>query len=415
MTPIQSLEAGFDFGDGAFPVGRLAIDEERNVAVFEHDPRFISSKLRVNPFFEENELIVARAPAFYNRLHGVFSDSLPDAWGRLIMRRKLAAQGIDYGSLGPLDKLALVSTRGMGALIYRPDADEPAAVPEVPDLDTLANESLKILEGENSESIIQLERLGGSSGGARPKLLVFMNDDAEIRTHSQSGFSPWIVKFRHTSDPIDAGPLEAAYADMARAAGIRVSSTRLIPSACGPGYFATQRFDRGIGGARLHMVSAAAVFDVEWDGAAVDYTQLLNMARAVVGHSGVEEIFRRMLFNVLSTNRDDHARQHAFLMDKAGTWSLAPAYDLTFSYGRNGQHYLAVNNKGNEITVGDIRHVAREHSIKNTDEIINEVAQAVDRFKEFAESYDVLPETQLLAERQLRDRFNELGLAGYPR
>jgi len=122
-----------------------------------------------------------------------------------------------------------------------------------------------------------------------------------------------------------------------------------------------------------------------------------------------------MLFNVLSTNRDDHARQHAFLMDKAGTWSLAPAYDLTFSYGRNGQHYLAVNNKGNEITVGDIRHVAREHSIKNTDEIINEVAQAVDRFKEFAESYDVLPETQLLAERQLRDRFNELGLAGYPR
>ncbi|MGH7738422.1 MAG: HipA domain-containing protein [Candidatus Tyrphobacter sp.] len=159
-----------------------------------------------------------------------------------------------------------------------------------------------------------------------------------MRTQPIDRFEPWIIKFRYADDFPDAGPLEVAYADMARCAGIDMSDVRLLPWADGPGHFATKRFDRGPNSQRFHVVSAAGVLDQEWLSPST-YSQLVNVTRYVMRqHADTERIFRRMIFDVLSNNRDDHVRQHAFIMDAAGSWRLAPAFDLTYSHGPAGQH-----------------------------------------------------------------------------
>ncbi len=407
MRDVDILEVGLDFGNGVTSAGRLTMNDD-NVGVFEYDPAFVASALRVSPHFPTNELVIAANPSAYDRVHGVFADSLPDAWGRFIIRHRLADEGIAYDALTALQKLALVGTRGMGALVYKPETDDAAFVPDEPDVDMLARESLKILAGDSSrESVIQLERLGGSSGGTRPKVLVFVDERGHVRSHRHDGYEPWIIKFRYADDFLDAGPLEVAYADMARSAGIAMSETLLIPSADGPGHFATKRFDRGPNGQRFHVISAAGVLDQDWQ-SPTTYSQLLKITRYVTQrHADVERIFRRMVFNVLSNNRDDHMRQHAFIMDERGSWSLAPAFDLTYSYGPNGQHYLDVNGKPRNITVDDMRALAKEHAIKKADDTINEVAAAVDRFNEFAVTHGVTDGTRQLVGTQISARLRE--------
>ncbi len=412
MRMIEILDVGFDFGEGIVPAGRLTLNEE-NVGVFEHATT--ASALRVNPFFATDALAIASNPSDFDRVHGVFADSLPDAWGQLLMRRALAESGVDYTALTPIQRLALVGAHGMGALVYRPEIDDAASIPEFPDIDMLSRESLKILEGASShESLIQLERLGGSSGGTRPKVLVSIDDSGRVRSQPASGYELWIIKFRCINDVIDAGPLEVVYADMARSAGIAMSDVRLIPSTHGPGHFATKRFDRMPGGKRLHLVSAAGMFDQAWHIPAT-YTQLLSMTFAVTRqHLAVEQMFRRMIFNVLSNNRDDHLRQHAFLMDERGSWMLAPAYDLTYSPGPAGQHYLCVNGKPLAISIDDLRAVGKAHAIKNVDDIAHDVARAVDRFNEYAAGRGVSDATRMLVGTEIRARLTEAKIPGYP-
>jgi serine/threonine-protein kinase HipA len=411
MRNIDVVEVGLDFGKGPIRGGRLALDEQ-NVGVFEHDPAFARSPLRINRFFSTEELVRAREPSFYDRLHGVFADSLPDAWGRLIMRRRLALDRIDYGALSPLQKLALVGTRGLGALVYTPQIELPGSIPDIPDIDELARASLNILTTTaRNEAIVQLERLGGSSGGTRPKILVFMNSVGHITTHSDTGYEPWMIKFRFADDFLDAGPLEVAYSQMARLAGITMADTRLVRASGGYGYFATRRFDRGPNGERYHVVSAAGMFDQRWD-IPTTYSQLLNITFAAVRkHDAVEEVFRRMVFNVLANNRDDHLRQHAFIMDEHGVWTLAPAFDLTYSRGPAGQHYLAVNDKGSAIEIDDIRAVAKKHAIKHVDDIIEEVSSGVRRFADISIDCGVSDETRALVETQIHQRFQEASLS----
>lgn len=413
IRTINILDVGFDFGTGIVSAGRLTLNDA-NVGVFEHAADLSASALRVNPIFNTDALEIASNPSDFTRVHGVFADSLPDAWGQLIMRRKLAESGVDYGALTPLQRLALVGTNGMGALVYHPDINDTAPIPEFPDVDMLSRESLKVLEGASSESIVQLESLGGSSGGTRPKVLVYIDAVGHVRSQGDSGYEPWIIKFRHTNDFIDIGPLEVAYADMAQAAGIAMSDVRLIPSPSEPGYFATKRFDRAPGGERVHLVSAAGMFDQAWQ-VPGSYEQLLSMTRAVTQEQVmVEQMFRRMIFNVLSSNYDDHLRQHAFLMDDSGSWTLAPAYDLTYSTGPGGQHYLSVNNKPTVISVDDFRAVGKAHFIKNVDAIAEDVARAVDRFNEFAMKHGVSDTTRILVGTGIHARLTEARMSGYP-
>jgi serine/threonine-protein kinase HipA len=395
--PGEPLHVTLAYGpDDEVPVGRLAI--AAGTVLFEYDEAFIAAGARINPVWgaPDRTVIRAKGPRAFKGLHGIFADSLPDAWGLELMRRRLAEQQLDYNSLSALAQLALVGGTGIGALVYRPDHAEHAE--GAIDLEVLADGAIA-LDGATTEVIQELARLGGSSGGARPKVFIARNAAGHVIAGSGAvpdGYDALIVKFHGSMDRIDIGPLEAAYADMARAGGVVVASTLLIPAPKGPGYFATQRFDRGPNNARRHMLSVAAIIETDWSVPAIDYVGLI----AMTGHlthdpAAAEQMFRRMVFNVLAANRDDHTKQHSFLQSRDDVWTLAPAYDLTLSSGPNGEHYLAVNGKGKNIALEDIYAVARETSIRETRAraIVDEVRSAIADFPTFAVKYDVTPAT----------------------
>jgi serine/threonine-protein kinase HipA len=394
------LEVALEFGpDVHIPVGRLALTRGR--VAFEYAPEFAQTQLELSPFFDPPStpgLILPKNARVFDGLSGVFAHSLPDAWGTMLVRRRAERSGIPFASLTVLDQLAIVGSRGPGALIYTPEivSDDSIAV----DLDALAASAVELLAGKDIVAIEQLERLGGSSGGARPKVLVGMNMAGDLLpgdSRLPDGFSHWIIKFRSSAHDIeDIGALEAAYADMARAAGVPMSETRLIDGRRGR-YFATKRFDRLNGNQRLHMLSAAALLEVPWDQPTMGYDALMKLSRRVTrSEAAVDEMFRRMVFNVLSHNRDDHANQHAYLMDEHGQWVLAPAFDLTYSRGPGGEHYMDVMGRGgDDITRASLEDAAKAQGIKSgqATRVIDDVRAAVNDFQQFARAYDVTAST----------------------
>lgn len=383
-------------------VGRLALGRD-GVAAFEYDPEFLATGQTLNPLqpLPDTSVIWAQEPRTFDGLHGIFADSLPDAWGEVLMRRRAEKNDIDYHTLTGLDKLAIIGSRGMGALVYEPEiAAEPI---DAIDLDLVAENALTVLEGHESTILPQLERLGGPSGGARPKVLIGLNPDGAVIAGDVDlpvGFDAWLVKFRSSRhDYSDMGPLEAAYADMSRDAGLSVSPTKLIESKTGsPGYFATKRFDRMPGNERIHVASVAGLLDADWDSPAIDYDQLLKVTRYVTrDQRAVEAIFHRMVFNVVAHNRDDHMKQHAFLMDEQGQWSAAPSYDLVYSRGPSDNHYLAVKGEtGDRITLDVLRQVGLKHGIDThrIDAIIDQVVETVSRFRDYAGRYGLSAATE---------------------
>ncbi|HMD01989.1 MAG TPA: HipA domain-containing protein, partial [Candidatus Baltobacteraceae bacterium] len=307
--------------------------------------------------------------------------------------------------------LAYVGRRGRGALVYEPSTDEATADREV-NLDRLALEADEVLEGDENEVLRRLEELGGSSGGARPKVHVALDSAGRAfagEGNLPPGFTNWIVKFHASADRfVDIGPLETAYAEAARRAGIDMPRTRLISSLRGPGYFATERFDRGADGRRFHVLSVAAMLDADWTVPSIDYDSLLSVVRSVTrDEQAVLQMFRRMVFNVLALNRDDHTKQHAFILDHEGRWRLSPAYDLTLSSGPGNEHYLAVNGRARSITRRDILAVAGEQLIDapRANAVLDEVAAAVALLPSIARDFGVtratLAETKRATEDQL--------------
>jgi serine/threonine-protein kinase HipA len=372
-------------------VGRLALT--RSSAVFEYDPAFVASDLEIHPLVRPaTGVIAAREPRVFDGLHGIFADSLPDAWGTELLRRRCAREGLPYRSLTVLDRLAIVGRRGMGALSYRPSISDLGG--DFVDFDALAHEANEVLQGRDSDLLPQLERLGGSSGGARPKVLVAINAEGNARSgvdEIPDGYDGWLVKFPSSRDVRDIGPLEAAYASMARAAGIDVPDHRLIPTRrSAGGYFASKRFDRGPRGARHHVVSVAGTLDIDWTVPQIDYDNLIRLVRRVTrSQAEVEQMVRRMIFNVVAHNRDDHAKQHAFLFTSDRRWHLTPAYDLSYSSGPNGEHYLAVAGEARDVRPEAIREVTSASGVgpRRLRSIASEVLDAVSRFTAFAVDY----------------------------
>lgn len=389
-------------------VGRLAMAQ--GLAQLEWSPDALTARLPIDPMLYPLEpgLLAARTRNF-DGLHGFLSDSLPDAWGVVLMQRRLARMGQSLAQLSAVDRLALVGKHGRGALIY-----EPAALPGdaagTLDLDVLAAESRTILLGEESALSDTLATLGGASGGARPKVHVGFSADGQACVadgdpapgfDSWPTYSSWIVKFRAPSDPIDIGPVEEAYARMARTAGIAMAETRLIPAREGPGYFATRRFDRPTPGRRLHMVSLAGAVEAAAHMPSLDYDGFLRATLAITRHAGdVEQACRRMVFNVLAHNRDDHTRQHAYLMDDTGGWRLAPAYDLTFSSGPGGEHYLAIEHEGREPTRDHVERLSKRHglSARTITAIIDEVRSALSEWPRHAAELGVTASRQVVTD-----------------
>jgi serine/threonine-protein kinase HipA len=359
------------------------------LAQLEWSPEMIAADLPVSGLLYPPQpgLHPARSREF-DGLHGFLSDSLPEGWGHLVMRRRLSRLGVNIDALTPLDRLALVGDGGRGALTYRPATAPPPEVQSL-DLDALAKESQTILAGDEGELAATLATLGGGSGGARPKIHVGFDAQGLISVsegETAPGHEAWIVKFATSNDSADIGPIEAAYAAMAVAAGLEMAPYRLLPSRSGTGYFATRRFDRPEPGRRLHMVSLSGAVEAPWRKPA-SYDLFLRATLAITRHADdVQAAFRRMVFNVLACNRDDHTRQHSYLMDERGQWRLAPAYDLTYSAGPGGEHYLDIEGEGRNPTREHVQALGRRHGLSNRviGSVVEEVREAVAKWDHFA-------------------------------
>ena len=405
-TPL-SIWLSFDPSRPRIQVGRLGM--EAGLAQLEWSREVITSKLPVAGLLYPPDvgLLAARGRAFEG-LHGFLADSLPEGWGHFLMRKRLAKLGVDIDSLTPLERLALVGDRGRGALVFEPSTT-PALDAAAFDLDALAGEAMALLGGEEARLIDTLAGLAGGSGGARPKVHVGFDGKGGVSVGEAQippGYSEWLVKFRAPQDPIDIGPIEEAYAAMAEAAGLSLSNHRLIEARQGPGYFATKRFDRIDGGGRLHMISLAGAIEAPSNVPSTSYDMFLRATRAMTRRTvDVSAVFRRMVFNVLASNRDDHTRQHAYLMNSSGEWRLAPAYDLTYASGPGGEHYMDILGEGARPTRAHIIGLGERHSIptRQIELVVDEVRAAVAGWPRFASDNGVsLGSAQAIGEAHAR-------------
>jgi serine/threonine-protein kinase HipA len=354
---------------------------------------------------------------------GLFADSLPDEWGRRLVDRGLQRHGIALSDVTQLMRLAIVGDGGWGALVYRPAQALELRRRGHVDLDAIAHEARSVYiddgsgaaSGKASALLPTLIAAGGSSGGARPKIHVDvrtvdgeLTDDiryAPLSTARPSGdYVPFIIKIPTRRDRTHAGTVEYAYAAMARAAGIDVPGTRLFVAASGQRLFGVERFDRGPGGVRRHVHTLGRLLQIpQTDFSSCDYAGFLAVTHRITRHYRWKlEAFRRMVFNILAHNRDDHVQNFAYRMAADGAWELAPAYDLTFMEGPNGQHSLLVAGEGATPTRANIERVAADASLKPADveHVIDVVSDAVAQWPEFAKAAGVpRPLARDIAER----------------
>ena len=323
-------------------IGRMALTPE-GMCGFEYDADWIQTGFSISPFYLplKSGLIMAKRDPFGGNF-GVFDDSLPDGWGNLLLDRYLQERGIDPYKLNILERLSLIGSTGRGALEYYPDKSVVSDA-EYLNFDSLAKEVAKILESKESKgSVDLLYKYGGSSGGARPK--VFTKVDGR----------EWLVKFKATNDPADVGEIEYNYSLLAHDCGIRMAETRLFDNR----YFGVERFDRVPQG-KIHTVSAAGLLHANYRIPSLDYSILLKLTLNLTKDmEQVAEMFRLMVFNVLISNRDDHAKNLSFQWAN-GAWKLSPAYDLLPSNGFNGYHTTTINGKG-EPALADVSTLAAE-------------------------------------------------------
>lgn len=384
------------------PVGQLAEKDGR--IVFQYDSAWLNNGFDLAPSSLEFDGFANHARRMdFQGLHGVFNDSLPDGWGLLLMDRALKKyRDLDRSQITPLDRLAYMGHRCMGALEYQPEL-----LPELDgkqiDLAGITAQSEKFLRGETPDILEELRICGGSPGGARPKVTVAFSENMETCLSNfgdlPRGYSHWIVKFRNDSrhengDPEDMGRLEMAYADMARAAGLQMPETRLLELTVNrkqEAFFAVQRFDRDVN-RKIHFLSLAGYAYANHRVPCLDYSSGVLAATKKITKSDteVEKALRLMLFNVLAHNKDDHSKNFAYLLDPGsrGAWHLAPAYDLTFNTGMANNHVTAINGSGNPVFF-DLEKVAIERKVTNWRRVLDDVRGAVARWPEFAGNYGI--------------------------
>ncbi|XOV78970.1 MAG: type II toxin-antitoxin system HipA family toxin [Aestuariibacter sp.] len=393
IETVKAINVSLDFGNKPIAVGRLAV-RERTV-YFEFDRSFIDLNLEISPIRLPLQPGLQRFDrTLFEGFPGVFNDSLPDGWGRLLFDRFARTQGILPADLTPLDRLAHIGTRGLGALIYEPDFGLTQQSESI-NLDELSAEAQAVLDGESSEVLKNLIALNGSSAGARPKALIGVNEKRDHIIHGVStlpdGYEPWIVKFANTQDGIDAGAIEYVYALLAKDAGIEMPDVHLFPAEKGPGYFAIKRFDH-VGSKRYHMHTACGLLHSDFRTPSLDYEDPLTLTGVLTRDiREVEKTFRLAAFNVLAHNRDDHSKNISFLMDEDGHWQLSPAYDLTFSSGPVGEQSTTVMGEGKSPGIDHLLKLAKESNIKKpkTQEIFKEVQSSLQNWTALAKNLGV--------------------------
>ena len=325
---------------------------QKHLAAFQYSEEWLADGFSISPFslpLERKVFLPQILP--FDGIFGVFADSLPDGWGRLLVDRLLLKHHMNPIETESLDRLAIVGSSGMGALQYVPEF-ELAEETQIGDFDDIAGECRRLLETNQTDNLDELFRLGGSSGGARPKILTEVDG------------RPWIIKFPSKEDYDEIGLQEYEYALCAKACGIEMAETKLFPSKVCSGYFGTRRFDRVLQEdgkeKRIHVISASGLLETSHRDLTLDYDILMKACLKLTGDfQEIEKLYRLMCFNVVAHNRDDHAKNFSFLYDETEKrWKLSPAYDLTYSNSIGGEHATGVHGNGKNPTAEDLLAVA---------------------------------------------------------
>lgn len=356
MNKIKKLKVIFN----EKKVGTLALLNKNKIYLlaFQYDDEWIKNGFSISPFSLplENKVFIPKIDPF-NGMFGVFSDSLPDGWGKLLVDRTLKKNNIDPFEITSLDRLAIVGNSGMGGLEYIPQYDFEIKS-EIKDLDELALSCKKILNTEYSENLDELFLLGGSSGGARPKILTNINGE------------DWIIKFPSKFDNDNIGKQEYDYSLCAKKCGIFMPETKLFPSKNCSGFFGVKRFDREKNSEnkikKIHMVSVSGLLETSHRIPNLDYDILMKLTLKLTNDfEEVKKMYRLMCFNIFAHNRDDHSKNFSFLYNEVKRkWELSPAYDLTYSNSIGGEHATTIAGNGKNPTIKDILKVAENIGLK---------------------------------------------------
>lgn len=355
---------------------------------------FMGGKLLVSPFkIKHSDEIQVCPQNPFEGLFGIFSDSLPDGWGRLLLDRYIMSKNKGVQQLTPLNRLLYVGKNGNGALEYEPEMENYNVNLSSVDLDEYKKASKKILLGENSKILNDFYRLGGTSGGAKPKINVGLNSKTnhliEATEKLPPNYEAWIVKFPSTFDFPDCANIEFAYHKMALACGIEMSESKLLKGEHNTSFFATKRFDR-LENNKLHLHSLSGLLHDDFRSTSLDYGHLLDAAFHLEKDVSVcKKILKLAVFNVFTLNQDDHSKNFSFLMNSKGEWRFAPAYDLTFSQANYGFQSMSVAKNSQNIETKDFIKLANHFQIENAQKIIEEVKEQLSNWTFFAKEAGV--------------------------
>jgi serine/threonine-protein kinase HipA len=404
-------------------IGAVSLEDGGRFAAFQYDPAFVGSGIEVSPIttpLSDRVYLFPNLPErTFHGLPGLLADSLPDRFGNALINAWLATQGRTHESFNAVERLCYIGARGMGALEFVPALGPKPQTTKKIEIEALVKLTSEILSrrqifetsftsDRRKNALNDILRIGTSAGGARAKAVIAWNPETnEVRSGQVAagkGFGYWLLKFdgisgnkdKELEDPKGYGAIEYAYSLMAKAAGLEQSECRLLTEN-GRRHFMTRRFDRLESGEKLHMQSLCALahFDFNQAGAYSYEQALLTMHRLNLPMKAVEEQFRRMTFNIIARNQDDHVKNISFLMDKTGRWSLAPAFDVTYSYNPAGSwtaaHQMTMNGKRDRFTLADFRACAKTALMKRgrADTIVEEVRVAVAKWLGFAEQAQV--------------------------
>jgi serine/threonine-protein kinase HipA len=429
-------------------IGAVSLEEGARVAAFQYEPAFLASGIELSPLAMPLSRRVYQFPSLpevsFHGLPGLLADSLPDRFGNALIDAWLATQGRRPENFNAVERLCYIGVRGMGALEFAPAKGPPlqrSAQVNVEELVKLASEVLthraslqvSFAPGRRHEGLQEMLRVGTSAGGARAKAIVAWNRSTnEVRSgqvKAPAGFDYWLLKFdgisankdKELEDPKGYTVIEYAYALMAADAGVEMSECRLLEEG-GRRHFMTRRFDRLSDGGKLHMQSLAAMGHFDFNSAgAYSYEQAFDVIKRLgLSMLAREQQFRRMIFNVVARNQDDHVKNIAFLMDQAGAWSLSPAFDVTYAYNPTGpwtsRHQMTINGKSDDFTREDFKAVAQVAGLKHgkSETILTEVMDTVKEWPRYAQAAGVLGSLRDKITGTLRLKFNRDGILTSP-
>ena len=398
-------------------------NETKGIAVMEFFESFVKEGFDIAPLImPRTDLLrgdrIFSFPTHRNKtfkgLPGLLADSLPDDYGNSVIDEYFAVRGMSV-TITPLDRLLYIGNRGMGALEFEPATQikglSESSELEIEQLTELAkqvlnereNFSANLLKGD--KNYIDILRVGTSAGGAKPKAIIAYNaQTGEIRSgqvQAPTGFDYWLLKFDGVEDkklrdnPLGIGQIEYAYYKMALDCGVEMPECRLLQEGKYV-HFMTKRFDRTDSGEKLHTQTLCGIAHFDRD-KHYSYEQIfMTMRQLHLSYPEIEQMYRRMVFNVIARNHDDHTKNHSFIMNKTGQWQLAPAYDLCYSYSPSGKwtsrHQLSLAGKRDSFTKNDLLEVAEKMAVKNAKTIVWQITDVVSQWKNYAQSVGVKPE-----------------------